>query len=67
MSGFCSECRWWKMDRHIPVGQCRRYAPPAVASEKHGLTVYAAWPVTAEHDRCGQHEPLPALPPPPPK
>lgn len=66
----CSDCVFWKntitpQQPGVPLqafpqgmGQCRRNAPipipapPGMAMQPGGVF----WPVTFEHDYCGQHE-----------
>ena len=47
---ICANCAYWA-DLGDGIGQCRRYAPRPRTS-----TDQVVWPITEEHDYCGEFE-----------
>ncbi len=46
----CETCRWWEEGILWRCGECRRHSPP---SELRGARVGKCWPITHDHDWCG--------------
>ena len=70
MFTLCSECRFWhKFPEGRPDGECRRYAPRAVAvtpaeldaeaDQIGGFHRFNWWPETGADDWCGEGMPRP--------
>lgn len=47
---ICANCAYWA-DLGDGIGQCRRYAP-----RPRSITDTVVWPITEEHDYCGEFE-----------
>lgn len=51
----CERCQYWVgQDKNGTVGKCVRYAPMPARLPQNNHITWANWPVTYNHDVCGE-------------